>query len=92
VANADWQRAISPTTCDGVNVRAADSASIDRNVDVTVFELLWLELREWSDAMIIAVIDSGSTHFLLLELSPVLLILDHEACESIWITHYDDSV
>lgn len=44
VANADWQRAVTPPTVDGVEVRGADTAALNGNVNVTVLEGLELEL------------------------------------------------
>lgn len=47
MADADWKGAITPTASDGMNVRAADSAALNFDVDITVFELLRFELRMW---------------------------------------------
>lgn len=43
MADADWKGAITPTASDGMNVRAADSAALNFDVDITVFELLRFE-------------------------------------------------
>jgi len=75
-----------------MDVRAAHSAGIDLDIDVAIFELLWLELQRCSVIVATAAIHVISTHFLLLELSPFLLIFDHETFESIWITHCDGDV
>jgi hypothetical protein len=46
VAHADGKRTITPSTIDGMDVRAADTTAVYGNVDVAVFELLELELRD----------------------------------------------
>ena len=42
--DAEWQRTIAPPSIDGVDIASADAASFDLDVDVTIFEWLWLEL------------------------------------------------
>lgn len=44
VANADWKRAFTPTSSDCMDIRTTDSAALNLDVDVTVFELLGFEL------------------------------------------------
>ena len=44
MTNADWERAITPTACDCVDIGAADPAAFNLDVDITVFELLRFEL------------------------------------------------
>lgn len=46
VADTDRQRAISPAACDGMDIRATNSAGIDLNVDIVLLKFLWLELQE----------------------------------------------
>lgn len=48
MTDADGKRAITPTASDGMNIRAADSAAFNFDVDITVFELLRFELRIYS--------------------------------------------
>ena len=51
VANADWKWTVTPTSSDSVNVRAANTAAVDLDVDVIFFKLLRLELRNRLDMM-----------------------------------------
>ena len=44
VTNADGEWAVAPASIDGVDVRAADSAAVNGDVDIAVFEGLELEL------------------------------------------------
>ena len=44
VTDADWERAFAPTASDGMDIRAADSAALNFDVDITFFELLGFEL------------------------------------------------
>ena len=44
MAHAYWQRAFAPTTVNGMDVGAADTACFDLDVNVAVFEGLWFEL------------------------------------------------
>jgi hypothetical protein len=44
MANADRKRNFTPTTGDGMNIRAADTAALDLDVDVVWAELLGFEL------------------------------------------------
>ena len=44
VANAKGEGSITPTSSDGVEVGSANTASLDGNVDIVLFELLELEL------------------------------------------------
>lgn len=88
VANTDGQGAVTPPASDGVNIGAADTARFNLDVDVTVFEWLWLELMGWS-TIGRRYIGGAIFYFLLLEISPFCLILDHEALESVWVAHVD---
>lgn len=45
MTDADWQWAVSPAPCDCMDIGAADSASINLDVNIIVLELLWLELQ-----------------------------------------------
>ena len=44
MTNADWERAITPTAIDCVDIGATDPAAFNLDVDVAVFELLRFEL------------------------------------------------
>ena len=44
MTNADWERAITPTAIDCVDIGAANAAAFNLDVDVAVFELLRFEL------------------------------------------------
>ena len=56
VTDADWERAIAPTASDCMDIRAADAAALDLDVDVTVFKFLGFKLRMGS-----AVIERANT-------------------------------
>ena len=87
MTNADWERAIAPTASDGVDVRAADSAALNFNVDVTIFELLRFELGMRSGGS--EAIGSIASHLFLLKVAPFALILDHVALEHLWVRHVE---
>ena len=44
VSDTYWQRAVAPSTVNGVDIGAADTAALDTDIDVVVIELLGLEL------------------------------------------------
>ena len=44
-ANTDGQRAVTPTSIDGVKIGGANTARFNGNVNVTVLECLELELQ-----------------------------------------------
>ena len=44
MANADWKRALSPSASNSVDIGAANAAAFDLDVNITVLELLRLEL------------------------------------------------
>ena len=44
MANADWKRALSPSASNSVDIGATNAAAFDLDVNVTVLELLRLEL------------------------------------------------
>ena len=44
VTYTEWLVEVSPATSDGMNIRTADTAGFDLDVDITVFKWLWLEL------------------------------------------------
>ncbi len=87
MSNADWERAIAPAASDGMDIRAADSAAFNFDVDVTVFELLRFELEMWSGIGRSETSDSIAAHFFLLKVTPFALILDHVALEHLWVRH-----
>lgn len=45
MTNADRDSSWSPATCDGMDVRATDTAALDFDVNIAVFEWLWLPLQ-----------------------------------------------
>lgn len=45
MTNANWERAFAPTASDGMDIGAADTAALNFDVDVAVFELLRFELE-----------------------------------------------
>ena len=44
MTNADRERAVAPSASDGVHIRAAYSAALNFDVDITIFKLLGFEL------------------------------------------------
>ena len=48
VTDADWKRAVTPTASDSMDIRAADTAALNFDVDITVFKFLRFELGVWS--------------------------------------------
>lgn len=44
MADTDWERAVSPTTIDGMNIGATYATALDLDVDVAIFERFGLEL------------------------------------------------
>ena len=87
MTDADWERAIAPTASDGMDIRAADSAALNLDVDVTIFELLWFELGLRSDEN--EARDSIAAHLFLFKVGPFALILDHIALEHFWVRHVE---
>ena len=93
MTNADWERAITPTTIDCVDIGAADPAAFNLDVDVAVFEFLRFELillsglgsctLPLSRVPIVA-------HFFLLKFTPLALILDHVALKHFRVRHLED--
>lgn len=45
VADTDGQGSLAPAAVDGVHIAATDTACLDLDVDISVFEFLWLELH-----------------------------------------------
>ena len=89
MTDADGEWAVAPTASDGMNIRAADAAALNLDVDVAVFKLLWFELerrlgRCWSEVK-----DSMAVHLFLFKIAPFALILDHIALEHVWVRHLE---
>lgn len=87
MTDADWERAIAPTASDGMDIRAADSAALNFNVDVTIFELLRFELGMRSDGS--KAINSIAADLFLLKIAPFALILDHVPLKRLWVRHVE---
>ena len=87
VTDADWERAIAPTASDGMDIRATDSAALNFDVNVTIFELLRFELGMRSDGS--EAIDSIVADLFLLKIAPFALILDHVALEHLRVRHIE---
>jgi len=47
VTDTEWERSLTPTTSDGVDIGSADTTSVNGNVNVAVLERLELELYDW---------------------------------------------
>lgn len=84
-ANGEW--AVTPASIDGVDVGATDTTALDLDVDVAVFKLLWFELEQRSNMLSDWPVSAKTTHFLLLEVGPFALVLDHEAFEGVRVSH-----
>ena len=93
MTNADWERAITPTAIDCVDIGAANPAAFNLDVDVAVFELLRFEL------ILLSAFGSCTSplsmvpvvaHFFLLEITPFALILDHVALKHFGVRHLED--
>lgn len=70
-------------------IGGTDTATFDLDVDVIWSELLGFELP-WRSARLLeerVFISNRLTHLLLLESSPVLLAVDHETFECVWVAH-----
>lgn len=89
MADADRERAFAPTASDGMDIRAADSAAFNFDVDIAVFELLRFKLGMRSGDCGGQAIQSVAAHFLLLKVTPFALILDHVALEHVWVRHIE---
>lgn len=44
VTNTEWERSLTPTTSNGVDIRTTDTTSVNGDVNVAVLERLELEL------------------------------------------------
>ena len=91
VADAKWQRSISPTSSDGVDIRTANTAGINLDVNVTLFEGLCLVLSQSGQSMP-HVAGRFQTRLFLLKIAPFVKRVDHEAFELIWVRHPEISV
>jgi hypothetical protein len=85
MTDAQGERHLTPTASDAVDVGAADTAAFDFDVDIIVFEGLGFELGRMSGAEQARV--RLLAYVFLLEIGPVLLVLDHKTFKRIWITH-----
>ena len=45
MTDADWEGTVAPTAIDGMDIRAANAAAFNLNVDITVFKLFRFELE-----------------------------------------------
>jgi hypothetical protein len=45
VTDTDWQRRLTPASVDGVDIRPADTTTLDLDINVVFSELFGLELR-----------------------------------------------
>ncbi len=84
VTDADRQWSFTPASVDQMYVGAADTTAFDLDVDIVVAKLLWFELV-MSGTSIVELRSVG--YLLLLEVSPLLLVIDHEPFKGVWITH-----
>lgn len=89
MTDADGKWAITPASGDGMDIRTADTAALDLDVNVTVFELLWFELKRSSMTLIRKSLKRGNAHLLLFEVCPFALVLDHETLKGIRVAHYE---
>ena len=91
VAHANGQWAVSPTASDSMNIGATNAACFDLDINIAILKWLWLELWEVSISILSAALLNGAHYLFLFKLRPLLLILDHETFECIWIAHRDES-
>ena len=89
MTDADWKWAITPASSDGMDIGAANSAALNLDVDVTIFEFLRFELRRWSGLYYDDAINPISPHFFLFKVSPFALVFDHVALEHVWVRHFE---
>ena len=47
MTDADWERTVAPTAIDGMDIRTANTAAFNLDVNVTVFKLLRFELKRY---------------------------------------------
>jgi hypothetical protein len=76
---------LSPSTGDGVNIGGANTAGVDRNVNVVLLELLERKLDHVSTTNCNRI--EVSTNLLALEGAPVLDVSDGERVGGLWVRH-----
>jgi hypothetical protein len=86
VSNTKRERSVTPTSSDGVKIGSANTTSLNGNVDIMLFKLLELELTllEVGPAGMLA---SCCCYRRVIMYSPLLVVVDHEALGSLWVTH-----
>ena len=72
-----------------MDIGTADTASINLDVNITVTKRLGLELCRELYQPVSEHWRNVNAHVLLLEVTPLLVGLDHESLESVWVNHLD---
>lgn len=70
-----------------MDIRAADTAAFNADVDIVVLELLGSDLDIAVSSFSCEEAKAGQSYSLLLEVAPLLVALDHETFEAFWVTH-----
>ena len=85
VTNGNGCWGVTPAASDGVNIRTADTATFDLDVDIVVAECLELELYTLSVPA--HCLGNWLTYRLLLEIFIFSKLIDHEAFSFLWVRH-----
>ena len=88
VTDTDGKGAVTPAASDGVDIGAADTTALNLDVNVTVFERLWLELKR-NQKFEPRERTGVDACFVLLKICPFALVLDHVTFECFRITHLE---
>jgi hypothetical protein len=76
---------LAPAAGNSVDVGGADTAGIDGDINIVLFELLEGKLRKILEAATVQNIDQ--THIFACELAPLLDVSDGKRVGSVWVTH-----
>lgn len=89
MTDADWEWAVAPPAIDSMNIGAADTATLNFDINITILKLLRFKLGLCSAARRSGAGDLMAAHFFLLKLTPLALIFDHVALEGLRVRHYE---
>lgn len=89
MADTYGHRGFTPTSINGVHIRPTNSTTLDFDINVILTKPFGFELVNISKYRSTMLLGFGIHPYLLLfELGPFLLILDHEALEAVWVSHF----